>query len=124
MDKFDNFKDAVEGHYRQQQAPYLFNKEFVRQYNAVGASCYLNFTGLTAANQVIKDVELCMVHYRLHVSVELLRSSYLYMRMKTMELLPGKSSLRNFAMEETRNQELLNWKLWSTPTTPSPTRVV
>ena len=45
MDKFDNFKNAVEGHYRQHQASYLFNKEFDRQYNAVGASYYLNFTG-------------------------------------------------------------------------------
>ena len=57
MDKFDDFKDALEGHYRQQQASYLFNKEFVRQYNAIGASCYLNFPGLTSANQVVKDVE-------------------------------------------------------------------
>ena len=37
INKFDNFKDAVEGNYRQQQTSYLFNKEFVRQYNAVGS---------------------------------------------------------------------------------------
>ena len=57
MDNFDNFKDAVEGHYCQPQASYLFNKEFVRQYNVNGASCYLNFSDLTSANQVMKDVE-------------------------------------------------------------------
>ena len=57
MDKFNDFKDAVEEHDRQQQASYLFNKEFVRQYNAIGASCHLSFTGLTSANQVIEDVE-------------------------------------------------------------------
>ena len=57
MDRFDNFKDSVKGYYRQQQASYLFNKEFVRQHNAVGAFWYLNFACLTSANQVIKDVE-------------------------------------------------------------------
>ena len=29
----------------------------MRRYNAIGDSCYLNFTDLTSANQVIKDVE-------------------------------------------------------------------
>ena len=55
-DKFDDFKDAVQGHYHQQQASNIFNKEFFRQWNAIGGSCYLSFTGLTSANQVIKDV--------------------------------------------------------------------
>ena len=34
--KFEEFWDAVEGHYRQQQASYLFKKEFARQYELYG----------------------------------------------------------------------------------------
>ena len=57
IEKFDDFRDAVEGHYRQQQASYLFNEDFIKQYEQFGSDCYVNFTGLTSANQVTKDVE-------------------------------------------------------------------
>ena len=46
--KFKEFRNAVEGHYRQQQASYLFNKEFVKQYTEHGASCYVNFAGVNS----------------------------------------------------------------------------
>ena len=36
---------------------YLLDKEFVRQYNIVGAECYRNFPGLNSATQVTRDVE-------------------------------------------------------------------
>ena len=54
IEKFDDFSDAVEGHYRQQQAAYLFNEEFAKQYTLYGADCYVNFSGLTSANQVLR----------------------------------------------------------------------
>ena len=57
IEKFEDFCDAVEGHYRQQQASYLFKKDFARQYEKYGPDCYINFPGVTSANQVIKDVE-------------------------------------------------------------------
>ena len=49
LEKFDDFRSSVEGHYCQQQASYLFNKEFVRQCNIAGAECYRNFSGLNSA---------------------------------------------------------------------------
>ena len=57
IEKFKGFRDAVEGHCWKQQASYLFKKEFVRQHELCGPNCYVNFPGVTSANQVIKDVE-------------------------------------------------------------------
>ena len=55
--KFDEFRNAVEGHYRQQQASYLFDKEFVEMYTEFGPDCYIRFPGVTSAIQVKRDVE-------------------------------------------------------------------
>ena len=57
LDKFDDFRSSVKGHHRQQQASYLFNKEFMRQYNIIGAEWYRHFLGLISATQESRDVE-------------------------------------------------------------------
>ena len=57
ISKFDEFWNAVEGHYRQQQASYLFDNNFVEMFAKYGADCYINVSGITSANQIIRDVE-------------------------------------------------------------------
>ncbi len=55
--KFEEFRNTVEGHYRQQQASYLFNKDFVKAYTEHGSACYVMFEGISSPGQVRKDVE-------------------------------------------------------------------
>ena len=55
VSNFEDFKDAVEGHYLQQQVDYLFDKDFVEQYTLFGPDCYINFDGVSSANQAKKD---------------------------------------------------------------------
>ena len=55
--KFSIFRNIVEGHYTQQQAAYLFNPEFVKQYAEYGPACYINFPGTRSELQVKMDVE-------------------------------------------------------------------
>ena len=43
-------------HYLQQQADYLFGKDFIEQYTLYGSACYVNFDGVTSTNQSKKDV--------------------------------------------------------------------
>ena len=57
ISKFSIFRNIVEGHYTQQQAAYLFNPEFVKQYEEYGPSCYINFPGTRSELQVKMDVE-------------------------------------------------------------------
>ena len=55
--KFSVYRNVLEGHYRQQQAAYLFNEDFIAQYLEYGPSCYVNFKGCKSELQVQMDVE-------------------------------------------------------------------
>ena len=55
--KFSVYRNVLEGRYRQQQAAYLFNEDFIEQYLEYGPACYVNFKGCKSELQVQMDVE-------------------------------------------------------------------
>ena len=43
LDSFDDFKDALSGHYMQVGAGYLFHESFQHEYLRDGLNCYINY---------------------------------------------------------------------------------
>jgi hypothetical protein len=59
IDRFEAFRNNVEGHYGQIGAGYLFDSSFQKAYLERGVDCYVDFLdGLPSAYQIKKDAHL------------------------------------------------------------------
>jgi hypothetical protein len=56
LDRFEEFRNKVEGHYGQIGAGYLFDSDFQEAHFEKGADCYINFLDeVPSASQIKKD---------------------------------------------------------------------
>jgi hypothetical protein len=70
IDRFEVFRNIVEGHYGQIGAGYLFDSSFQEAYLKRGADCYVDFLDeVPSASRSRRMPAHCMAHYLVHARV-------------------------------------------------------
>jgi hypothetical protein len=74
IDRFEVFRNNVEGHYGQICAGYLFDSSFQEAYLERSVECYVEYCvhfldEVPSASQVKNDAPHCMTHYLVHARV-------------------------------------------------------